>query len=294
MTRRHLARSLTLSLLFVSFRSEASVGSRHLRMKDARNEFPCEFPRSEECRSAARWSPVGDALDRQCTQEPRFQITGDASTQLVFGINVDALKPGEAAVVDRAALGYPIKSLAGVPAGEYWVQALLHKYETFHLKNGHTVKLPMDRGEGQQWNKAPGNLFSTPKKIHIDPQHGVVENLLLDQEISPIEPPKDTKYIKHIKIRSKLLTEFWGRPMHLGACVLLPHGFEEHPKARYPLAIFHGHFPATIGGFRETPPDPNLGRSLWAGSSCTATTNSRKSTRISFTRIGPGPASRGW
>ncbi len=64
-------------------------------------------------------------------------------------------------------LGYPIKSLAEVPAGEYWVQALLHKYETFHLKNGHTVKLPMDRGEGQQWNQAPGNLFSTPKKIHI-------------------------------------------------------------------------------------------------------------------------------
>jgi hypothetical protein len=56
-----------------------------------------------------------------------------------------------------------------VPAGEYWVQALLHKYETFHLKNGHTVKLPMDRGEGQQWNKAPGNLFSTPKRIHFDP-----------------------------------------------------------------------------------------------------------------------------
>ena len=69
----------------------------------------------------------------------------------------------------------------------------------------------------------------------------------------PFEPPKDTKYIKHIKIQSKLLTEFWGRPMHLGACVLLPHGFEEHPKARYPLAIFHGHFPATIDGFRETP-----------------------------------------
>ncbi len=81
---------------------------------------------------------------------------------------------------------------------------------------------------------------------------------MLDQAIPPIEPPKDTKYIKHIKIQSKLLTEFWGRPMHLGACVLLPHGFEEHPKARYPLAIFHGHFPATIGGFRETPADPKL------------------------------------
>ncbi len=46
--------------------------------------------------------------------------------------------------------------------------------------------------------------------------------------------------------------------MHLGAHVLLPEGFDEHPDARYPLVIFHGHFPQTFGGFREEPPDPNL------------------------------------
>jgi hypothetical protein len=46
--------------------------------------------------------------------------------------------------------------------------------------------------------------------------------------------------------------------MHLGAVVLLPHGFDEHPEARYPLVVFHGHFPATFDGFREEPPDPDL------------------------------------
>jgi hypothetical protein len=40
--------------------------------------------------------------------------------------------------------------------------------------------------------------------------------------------------------------------------VLLPWGFEEHPEARYPLVIYHGHFPQTFGGFREEPPDPDL------------------------------------
>ena len=35
-------------------------------------------------------------LSTDNAQEPRFQITGDANTQLVFGINVDGLKPGEA------------------------------------------------------------------------------------------------------------------------------------------------------------------------------------------------------
>ena len=197
-------------------------------------------------------------LSADSTQEPRFQISDDAETQLLFGANVDGLKPGEVAIVDGSVLGYPVKSLAGIKPGWYWAQALLHRYETFHLKNGHTVKLPMDRGEGQQWNRAPGNLYSAPKKMWIDPRKNAIVKITLDQEIPPIEPPKDTKYIKHVKMQSKLLTEFWGRPMYLGACVLLPEGFDTHPQARYPLAIFHGHFPQTFGGFRETPPNPNL------------------------------------
>jgi hypothetical protein len=197
-------------------------------------------------------------LSTDSADEPRFQITTDPDTQLIFGIDVDGLKPGDPAVIDQSVLGFPLKSLADVPAGWYWVQALLHKYETFHLKNGHTVKLPMDRGEGQQWNRAPGNLYSTPRKIWIDPRGNATTTISLDQIIPPVEPEKDTQYVKHIKIQSKRLTEFWGRPMYLGASVLLPHGFDEHPNARYPLAIFHGHFTPTISGFRETPPDPSL------------------------------------
>ena len=61
-----------------------------------------------------------------------------------------------------------------------------------------------------------------------------------------------------MKIQSERLTKFWGRPMYLGAHVLLPEGFDAHPNARYPLVIDHGHFPYTFEGFREEPPDPNL------------------------------------
>jgi hypothetical protein len=80
----------------------------------------------------------------------------------------------------------------------------------------------------------------------------------LDQVIPPIEDPPATRYIRHERIESPRLTKFWGRPMHLGAHVLLPWGFDEHPEARYPLVIFHGHFPHDFGGFREQPPDPDL------------------------------------
>lgn len=191
-------------------------------------------------------------------KEPRFQIVDGPETQQVFGIDVTGMKPGKIIEVDASAFGYPLKSLSQLPAGEYYVQALLHVYETFSLKTGHTVKLPMDRGEGQQWNLAPGNLYSQPVKVRIDPTSAEKIALVMDQKIAPIAPAKDSKYVKHVKIQSKLLTEFWGRPMFLGAHILLPEGFDENPDVHYPLAIMHGHFPQDFGGWRTTPPDPEM------------------------------------
>src|SRR5688500_1094825 len=188
------------------------------------------------------------------TGEPRFQIIDGPTSQQVFGIDVEGMRGGDAKNFDASVLGYPLESLRDVAPGEYTVQALLHKYETFRRADGHVLKLPMDRGEGQQWNRAPGNLYSTPRKVTLP---GPVE-IVLDQVIPPIPDPPTTKYIKHERIRSERLSEFWGRDMYLGAHVLVPHGFDEHPEARYPLVINHGHFPATFGGFREEPPDANL------------------------------------
>ena len=82
-------------------------------------------------------------------------------------------------------------------------------------------------------------------KIAIDPAKDEAVRLALDKVIPPIPPPTDTKYVKHVRIRSELLSKFWGRHMYLGAHVLLPEGFDEHPDARYPLIINHGHFPYT-------------------------------------------------
>jgi hypothetical protein len=197
-------------------------------------------------------------FSKDSAEEPRFQVNDSPKTQQIFGVDVEGLRPGEDAVIDAKAPGYPVESLAKVPAGTYRVQAVLHRYETFHRADGHTVKLPMDRGEGQQWNKAPGNLYSRPREVTIDPSRPEPLSIVLDQVIPPIPPPATTKYVKHETIRSERLSKFWGRPMHLGAHVLLPEGFDAHPEARYPLVIFHGHFPQTIFGFREEPPDPDL------------------------------------
>ena len=190
--------------------------------------------------------------------EPRFQISDDEATQQVFGMDVDQWKPGTKKQFDASTFGYPVETIKQITSGNYRVQVVLHIYETFKRKDGNIVKLPMDRGEGQHWNIAPGNLYSTTQDIKYTPETSFRLMLNLDQKIPPIKEPEDSKYVKHIKIQSKLLTEFWGRPMYLGAHILLPEGWESHLNVKYPLAIYHGHFPDDFGGWRTTPPDENL------------------------------------
>jgi hypothetical protein len=196
-------------------------------------------------------------LSKDDAREPRFQVSATSlSSAQVFGVDVNGLKPGDERTFDATVLGYPLESLRELPPGEYTVQALLHKYETFRLATGHTVKLPMDRGEGQQWSSAPGNLYSTAQKVRWDASGAI--RLELDKVIPALKEPADTKYVKHVRLKSERLSKFWGRDMFLGAHVLLPEGFDTHPNARYPLIINHGHFPSDLGNWRETPPDPNL------------------------------------
>jgi len=196
-------------------------------------------------------------LSTDGSAEPRTQISDSPRTQMIFGLDLDGLKPGQSVIVDDAAYGYPVRYLHDVPPGEYFVQVVLHRYETFYRADGYTVKLPMDRGEGQHWNLAPGNLYSKPQKITLRAA-GAPVSIVLDQVIAPLPDPKDTPYIRHIKIRSELLTKFWGRPMFLSANILVPEGFDAHPDAHFPLAILEDHFNRDFEGFRTTPPDPNL------------------------------------
>lgn len=190
--------------------------------------------------------------------EPRKQINDTPKTQMVFGLTVDGWKPRVPVIVGRNAKGYPRASLSDIPAGDYTIQAVLNVYETFHRADGSTVKLAPDRGEGQVWSLAPGNLYSKPRRARMGAGAPAID-VALDQIIAPIEPEVDTQYIRHIRIQSTLLSKFWGRPMYLSAIVLVPEGFDAHPQAHFPLIISHDHFVSDLDkDFRTTPPDSNL------------------------------------
>src|SRR5271169_3278827 len=126
-------------------------------------------------------------ISNNAAKEPRFQISYmTPDSQQVFGVDVDGLVPGEAAVIDSATLGYPAESLNDVPAGDYWVQAVFNIYETFHLGNGRTLKLPADKGEGQHWQVKPGNFYSMPEKMHLDPKSSLTVRILLTEKMPPV------------------------------------------------------------------------------------------------------------
>ncbi|MFN9215031.1 MAG: hypothetical protein ACK53A_03590 [Gemmatimonadota bacterium] len=199
-------------------------------------------------------------LSADSSAEPRFQIAYGPRTQLVFGSDVEGWAPGASRVVPASSFGFPIRNLRDVPRGTYRVQAFLNRYETFRLADGRVLKLAPDRGEGQQWATKPGNLYSVPRTITWDPAAPTPIALTLDQEVPPVGDfaKKETQYVKYVRIRSEKLSTFWGRDMFLAAWVLLPEGFDSHPQARYPLVINHGHFPSSLSGWRETPPDAGL------------------------------------
>jgi hypothetical protein len=182
-------------------------------------------------------------------------------------VDVDQLRPGQGVVIDANAIGFPYDTLKDMPPGEYYVQGVLNVYTQFKRSDGHTIWAHMDQWEGQRWAYAPGNLISEPQKVRVGPKVGGTVRISLTKVIPPIEVPKDTKWVKRIRIQSKLLTEFWGHPIYLGAVVLLPKGYDEHSDVHYPVVYFQNHFsldPA-FGFTAEKPvedPTENLFREM--------------------------------
>ncbi len=196
-------------------------------------------------------------LSRQATPEPRLEASGYTGRTPFFAADVNQLAPGQTAAVDASAAGFPVASLAKLPAGDYYAQALLNVYTRFPRSDGHVLWAHRDQWEGQHLNIAPGNLVSAVERIHWDPASGQAIALSLDRVLPALPPPADTAWVKHIKIQSPMLTRFWGRPIYLGATVLLPQGYEQHPQRQYPVVYLQGHFGLGAPyGFTPTPSAP--------------------------------------
>ncbi len=197
-------------------------------------------------------------ISKSDRSEPRLQAGSYNASVPFFGLDVNALRPGENAVVDTSVLGYPVDSLNQLPAGDYYVQALLNVYTQVHRKDGHAIWVHMDQWEGQRWNRTPGNLVSEVKRVRLDPATGFNVSLSLTKKLPAVEIPPDTEWVKRVKFQSKMLSEFWGHPIYLGATLLLPKGYDQAANQKYPAIYIQGHFGlgAPFGFTTQAPSTP--------------------------------------
>lgn len=182
------------------------------------------------------------AISHTSGRRPPIRQVGETGVPL-FARNVEDLLPGSTVIFDDSVTGYPVEKLSSIPAGEYWVQPFINVYSKFERADGHTVWLHDDQWEGQNWRRSPGNLYGEPRKIRFDPDaRGKLVTLFCDRVIPPIPFPEDTPYVKRFKIRSEILTKWWGRPIYFGATVLLPKGYDDDTQRHYPVNYIQGHF----------------------------------------------------
>ena len=206
----------------------------------ASGKFEVSFPAAAH--AGAITGRLFVVVSKKDKPEPRLEAGSWGDAGPFFGVDVNAWAPEQSAVIDLGTPGSPVGSLAEIPAGDYFVEAIVNIYTEFHRADGHTVWLHMDQWEGQHFNRSPGNLYSEVQRVHLDPAAGYDLKLSLTKEIPAVEVPRDTAWVKHIKIQSEMLTKFWGHPMYIGATVLLPKGYLEHPNARYPVVYEQSHF----------------------------------------------------
>src|SRR5512133_3382476 len=87
-------------------------------------------------------------VSRNEAPEPRLRAGDWMHQEQFLGADVNDWKPGAPASVGPKTLGYPLGSLAQLPPGDYYVQALVNIYTEFHRSDGHTIWAHMDQWEG--------------------------------------------------------------------------------------------------------------------------------------------------
>lgn len=200
-------------------------------------------------------------ISRDSTSDPHTQVARVGTP--LFGHDVVRLAPGASATVSGMDLGTPVFDMADIPAGDYWVEPFVNVYSEFRRADGHVLWMHDDQWEGQNWARSPGNIYGAAQKMHLDPKARTVVKLVADKIIPPIVVPADNEYVQRFKFQSPSLTKFWGRPIYLGATVLLPRDYKTSTIS-YPVNYIQGHFGLNAPYGFEARPRGNSGATVGA------------------------------
>jgi hypothetical protein len=171
-------------------------------------------------------------------QRPDFTRT-DPPRLPILGADVESFTAETVIELHNNSHTFPLVKLNDLPAGEYEVQAIFATNRDINLPN------------------APGNRYSTPITVKLDPVAGTVVNLTLDKTFEE-QKLEDTKTVKYLKVPSKLLSDFHGRPMEFRVGVVLPPNFESEQAKQYGLVVRIGGFGTRYTSAARVQPDPRF------------------------------------
>lgn len=173
----------------------------------------------------------------------------------VFGKTVWGLKAGDVITLtadDPEVYGYPMQ-LGEIPEGEYAVQALFTVYTKYERSDGKTVWGMADHGGGGSAGRNPYNLYSTAQMSTVCDGANIdlsLDNMIeLGYELQEGQVDQQGNYesqydcVVYDKIKSDVLTEFWGADTYIGLNILLPVNYD--PDKEYPVLYYQGHW---VGG----------------------------------------------
>lgn len=253
------SRILLCALIFSCLAANCDSAEAQAPTEPAEIQFEVSF--DEALSDSAMTGRLFVALSPDREPAPRIAAYQSARKRVArvpfFASNVEKWRPNTAAVVDSSAAGYPLETISEVEPGTYWIQAVLNIYTRFERSDGHVIWAPKDHWEGQRWAYKPGNFVSEPRRIHIDSSGSATIELRLTDTLPPVDVPEDTRWVKRVKIKSEMLSEFWGQPMYIGATVLLPEGYEKNPDQSYPTVYVQNHFSLDPAFGFSTTPEPS-------------------------------------
>jgi len=148
-------------------------------------------------------------------KDPRSGIAG-LDMFPCFRVFVKGIRPGEAVIIDDKAISSPVP-LSDLERNSYYVQAVWDR----------------DLG-GRSIGNSPGNLYSVAQQVKLTKNFNQVISLTATKVI-PEPEFKETQYVKELKVKSALLSNFNHRPVTVDAAVILPKQYFTEPNRKFPV-----------------------------------------------------------
>ena len=147
-------------------------------------------------------------------REPRFN-TWPNKTNMIFATNLEHWQGNEFVFNSSVETVRSVDvSMENLPNGEYEIQVL------------------WDQNNWESGINATGNLYS--EVISINLKNDTTLELPLTNIVAP-HKFTETKYLKEVDFISPVLSEWWGKEVHLKAAVLLPRTWNEQSGKKYPV-----------------------------------------------------------